>query len=109
MAAATMAGRILQGDAAWAWDPAVLAWSGNEVELQFEGQLLRLDRLLQRRDNGQWWVLDYKSAWAPQADPQLRSQLSNYSGALRSIYPGALVKAAFLTAQGRFIELEEGA
>ena len=109
MAAATMAGRILQGDAVWAWDPAVVAWSGNEVELQFEGQLLRMDRLLQRRDNGQWWVLDYKSAGAPQDDPQLRSQLRGYRRALRAIYPGAKVRAAFLTAQGRLIELEEGA
>ena len=104
-----MAERILQGDAAWAWDAAVVAWSGNEVEMQFEGQLLRMDRLLQRRDNGHWWVLDYKSAGAPQEDPQLRSQLCSYRKALRSIYPDAIVRAAFLTAQGRFIELEEGA
>ena len=108
-AAAAMAERILQGDAAWAWDAAVVAWSGNEVEMQFEGQLLRMDRLLQRRDNGHWWVLDYKSAGAPQEDPQLRSQLCSYRKALRSIYPDAIVRAAFLTAQGRFIELEEGA
>ena len=109
MAAAAMAGRILQGDAVWAWDPAVVAWSGNEVELQFEGQLLRMDRLLQRRDNGHWWVLDYKSAWAPQDDPQLRSQLRSYRRALRAIYPDAVVRAAFLTAPGRLYELEEGA
>ena len=109
MAAAAMAGRILQGDAVWAWDPAVVAWSGNEVELQFEGQLLRMDRLLQRRDNGHWWVLDYKSAWAPQDDPQLRSQLRSYRRALCAIYPGAKVRAAFLTAPGRLYELEEGA
>lgn len=109
MAAAAMAGRILQGDAAWAWDPAIVAWSGNEVELHFEGQLLRMDRLLQRRDNGHWWVLDYKSAGSPQDDPQLRSQLRSYRRALRAVYPGAKVRAAFLTAPGRFIELEEGA
>ncbi len=109
MAAAGMAKRILQGDAAWAWEPAVVAWSGNEVELKFEGQLLRIDRLLQRGDNGHWWVLDYKSAWSPQEDPQLRSQLRSYRRALRSIYPDAVVRAAFLTAQGRFYELEDGA
>ena len=112
MAAAGMAERILQGAAAWAWDAAVVTWSGNEVELQFEGQLLRIDRLLQRRDAGhigQWWVLDYKSAWSPQEDPQLLSQLRNYRKALRLIYPDALVRAAFLTAQGRLIELEEDA
>jgi ATP-dependent helicase/nuclease subunit A len=68
-----------------------------------------MDRLLQRSDNGHWWVLDYKSAWTPQDDPQLRSQLRSYRRALRAIYPDAVVRAAFLTAPGRFYELEEGA
>jgi len=112
MLAAGMAECILQGEAAWAWNPAVVAWSGNEVELRFEGQLMRIDRLVLRRDaehGGEWWVLDYKSARSPQEDPQLRSQLRSYRRALRSIYPDAIVRAAFLTAQGYVIELEEGA
>jgi hypothetical protein len=48
--AAAMATRILQGEGAWAWDPAALSWQGNEVELMIAGESRRLDRLVQRRD-----------------------------------------------------------
>lgn len=44
--AAAMAARILQGEGAWAWDNSVLAWQGNEIELLYQGQCLRLDRLV---------------------------------------------------------------
>ncbi|MDB5880897.1 MAG: addA, partial [Ramlibacter sp.] len=47
--AARMARRIIGGEGAWAWDPAVVDWQGNEVELMHEGELLRLDRLVRRR------------------------------------------------------------
>jgi ATP-dependent helicase/nuclease subunit A len=103
--ATAMAERILQGEAAWAWDSALLAWQGNEVELMHRGQVLRLDRLVQRRDAGHWWVLDYKSAQAPQDQPALVAQLLDYRAAVQTIYPDAVVKAAFLTAQGAVIEL----
>ena len=55
--ALAMAQRILQGEGAWAWDPAVVGWQGNEVELMYQGEALRLDRLVQRQDAdniGQW-------------------------------------------------------
>jgi hypothetical protein len=57
-----MAQRIRTGSGAWVWDPAVVDWQGAEVELSDQGQLLRLDRLVRRRDTGDWWVLDFKSA-----------------------------------------------
>jgi ATP-dependent helicase/nuclease subunit A len=44
----------------------------------YAGQALRLDRLVQRKDaghEGHWWVLDYKSAVAPQLQPALVAQL----------------------------------
>ncbi len=109
--AASMAQRILQGAAAWAWDPALLAWSANEVEMHDQGELQRIDRLLQRRDGahaGQWWVLDYKSMQAPQQQGQLVAQLRGYRSAVQAIYPDAVVRAAFLSAQGELIELEDG-
>ncbi len=102
--ACAMASRILQGHGAWAWDMAVVAWHGREVELVCRGQTLRLDRLVQRRDTGDWWVLDFKSAPAPQNQPELVAQLLQYRDAVREIYPQDTVRAAFLTAQGAMIE-----
>ncbi|MBK5206709.1 MAG: hypothetical protein JJD98_15280, partial [Polaromonas sp.] len=67
-----------------------------------------LDRLVQRKDagfEGQWWVLDYKSSVAPQRQPALVAQLQAYRAAVQLIYPGAPVKAAFLTGQGTVVEV----
>nr|WP_295769066.1 UvrD-helicase domain-containing protein [Rhodoferax sp.] len=111
-AAQSMATRILQGEGAWAWDCRQLAWQGNEVGLVHKGRLLRLDRLVQRRaeeagaaDDGQWWVLDYKSNAQPQLQPELRAQLLEYQAAVAKAYAGQTVRAAFLTAFGTLIEL----
>lgn len=104
-ACAAMAQRILQGDGAWAWDTRVIDWCGNEVELVHEGDALRLDRLVRRRDNGEWWVLDYKSEARPEADPELLAQMRRYRAAVAAAYPQAPVRAAFLTGQGRLVEV----
>jgi len=101
--AAAMAGRILQGEGAWAWDPAQVDWQGNEVELHAGGELLRLDRLVRRRDTGEWWVLDYKSAAEPERQPQLRAQMRRYGEAVAAAQGGGPVRCAFLTAQGRLV------
>ena len=101
--AAAMALRIVQGEGAWAWDPAQVDWQGNEVELHAGGELLRLDRLVRRRDTGEWWVLDYKSAAAPERQPELRAQMQRYREAVAVAQGGASVRCAFLTAQGRLV------
>jgi ATP-dependent helicase/nuclease subunit A len=65
---------------------------------------------VQRNDGvhaGEWWVLDYKSAWAPQQQTEMLTQLRSYRTAVQCIYPDAAVKAAFLTAQGQLLELLE--
>ena len=100
--------RILCGAGAWAWSEEVVAWHGNEVDLVYQGQPLRLDRLVRRKDTGyegQWWVLDYKTAPAPELQPALKAQLRAYRAAVQMIYPDATVKAAFLTGQGTVVEL----
>ncbi len=100
---------VLAGAGAWAWMPAVVSWQGNEVELAYEGQSLRLDRLVRRKDaghEGHWWVLDYKSNAAPQDLPELRAQMQTYCAAVQAVYPGEVVKAAFLTAQGKLLEVD---
>ncbi|MHB1248817.1 MAG: PD-(D/E)XK nuclease family protein, partial [Polaromonas sp.] len=106
--AAALAQRIQASEGAWAWSPDAVAWQGNEVDLVYQGRPLRLDRLVQRKDagfEGQWWVLDYKSATAPQQQPALVAQLQAYRAAVQLIYPDATVKAAFLTGQGAMVEV----
>ena len=103
--AADIAQRILQGEGAWAWNADLISWQGNEVELRHHNQTLRLDRLVQRRDTGEWWVLDYKSHHTPQNDAALVAQLQNYRDAVRAIYPDSPVQAAFLTGAGTLIRI----
>ncbi len=101
--AAVLAQRIRAGEGAWAWQAEVVDWQGNEVELNHQGQSLRLDRLVRRRDTGVWWVLDYKSAPRPERHPGLLVQMQRYLAAVRAAYPGAPVQAAFLTGDGRLV------
>lgn len=103
--AGAMAQRILDGPGGWAWDADRLAWQGSEVELVAGDALLRLDRLVQRKSDGVWWVLDYKSSLAPQQDPALVAQLTSYRAAVQAIQPGQVVCAAFLNAAGEWIDL----
>ena len=104
-----MALAIVQGEGAWAWDAAELDWQGNEVAVVQRGRMLRIDRLVRRRaampDEGQWWVLDYKSTRQPHHHPELCEQLLGYRNAVALAQPGQTVRAAFLTPDGTLIEL----
>ncbi|WP_293661118.1 UvrD-helicase domain-containing protein [Rhodoferax sp. OV413] len=100
-----MALGILGGEGAWAWQREALVWQANEVALTSGGRMLRLDRLVQRQDTRAWWVLDFKSSAAPQAQPALCAQLAEYRAAMVLRVSGEPVRAAFLTPQGRLIEL----
>ena len=103
--ASQMALGIVRGEGAWAWDADQLSWQCNELALTHRGRLLRLDRLVQHQGSGQWWVLDYKSNANPQQDPALCAQLLTYRSAVAQAYTGQTVRAAFLTPQGKLIEL----
>jgi ATP-dependent helicase/nuclease subunit A len=102
-----MAMGIIRGQASWVWDSDVVVWQGNELGLTHRGRVLRLDRLVQRKDSAEWWVLDYKSSATPQEDALLRTQLVTYRQCVAHIYKGQTVRAAFLTPQGRLIELPQ--
>lgn len=105
--ALSMARNIVAGEAAWAWDAEALNHWGNEVELFHQGELLRLDRLVRRRDSGDWWVLDYKSAAHPERQSALLAQMEGYRQAMAQARPGESVRVAFINAQGRLIELAD--
>jgi ATP-dependent helicase/nuclease subunit A len=105
--AQTMARRIVQGEAAWAWDDAVVDTTGNEVDIFHAGELLRLDRLVRRSDTGEWWVLDFKSAENPEHQLDLLSKMQRYRQAVQAARPGAVVRLAFINLHGRLIELQD--
>ncbi len=104
--AAVMARSILGGEGAWAWDETHVEHALNEVPLTWQGQGLRLDRLVrlrQPRQGARWWVLDYKSAPEPERQQQLLAQMRRYREALCALLPGEAVQAAFLTGEGRLV------
>lgn len=100
---------ILAGEGAWAWDAVLIQTAINEAPLHYQGQSLRIDRLVQRRavqaDDAMagWWVLDYKSAAQPQRQQALVAQLERYREAVAALMPGEAVHAAFLTGDGRLV------
>ena len=105
--AQTMARRIVQGEAAWAWDDGVVDHAGNEVDILHGGELLRLDRLVRRTDTGEWWVLDFKSAENPELQPDLLAKMQRYRQAVQAARPGTTVRLAFINLHGRLIELQD--
>ena len=100
---------IVQGEAGWAWDADQLDWEANEVDIASDGKVLRLDRLVRRKAEGErpacWWVLDFKSSLAPEQQQGLRGQLEDYRQAVGQLHAGEPVQAAFLTAEGRLVVL----
>ena len=107
--AQTMASCIWQGAGKWAWNASSIQWQGDEVELIYQGAALRLDRLVQRRDEGHaghWWVLDYKSSANPHMQAALVAKMKMYRTALEAIHIGQIVKAAFLTADGKVVMVD---
>jgi ATP-dependent helicase/nuclease subunit A len=90
------------------FDPAAIAWSGNEVPVPgAAGEVRRIDRLVRLAGaDAAWWVLDYKLAGAPQQDAAYREQLAAYRDAVAALAPGEAVRAAFVTGRGELIELD---
>ncbi|MBI3368764.1 MAG: UvrD-helicase domain-containing protein [Burkholderiales bacterium] len=102
-----VAGRVLDSpELAPFFDPAGLDWAGNEVPVAHGGEALRIDRLVRRRDDGHWWVLDYKLGATPQQVAAHRTQLGRYRDAVAALYPGQGVNAAFISGQGQLIALD---
>jgi ATP-dependent helicase/nuclease subunit A len=104
--ACAMARRILEGEGGWAWDATQVDWHANEVPMSHAGTSLRLDRLVRRAGSREWWVLDYKTASRPHEQEELRQQMRGYRAAVEAANPGAVVRAAFLTGQGKLVVVE---
>lgn len=88
-----------------------LAWAGNEVPVVADGRPGRIDRLVLHRgaEGEQWWVLDYKTESRPETDPELVAQLERYRRAVEAGDPRRPVRAAFITGDGRLVEVAPAA
>jgi ATP-dependent helicase/nuclease subunit A len=101
-------GRILGSEELRPWlDPRQVAWAGNEVGLIHDGRTLRIDRLVARdlASGREWWVLDYKINHRPQDLPSYQAQMRQYVEAVLALQAGDVVRAAFITGEGRLVEV----
>ena len=100
--------KILDSEALQPWlDPKQVAWAGNEVGMVHGGKTLRIDRLVARDTptGRQWWVLDYKLQHRPQDLPAYQDQMRQYVDAVSALQPGDEVRAAFITGEGKWVEV----
>lgn len=107
---ARLAGAILNSPScARFFDDTALHWAGNEVQLSWQGQSLRIDRLVALQegpaDRATWWVLDYKLQSDPDAVPAYREQMARYRAAVAALQPGDTVRGGFITGQGELVEV----
>jgi ATP-dependent helicase/nuclease subunit A len=52
-----------------------------------------------------WWVLDYKLHHAPEELEPYRAQLLRYRAVIERAQPGGRVRCAFITGDGRVVEV----
>jgi ATP-dependent helicase/nuclease subunit A len=91
------------------FDDEALRWAGNEVPLSWQGQSLRIDRLVALQDapagRVTWWVLDYKLQSDPASVAAYREQMGRYCAAVAALQPGDSVRGGFITGQGELVEV----
>ncbi len=94
---------ILAGDGAWVWDSACIVQAFNELPIVADGKDMRIDRLVQSTQ-GDWWVLDFKSASQDLHGGQAQVRL--YMRAIERLAMGARVRGALLLADGQIVEID---
>jgi ATP-dependent helicase/nuclease subunit A len=85
------------------FDPQQYDEAANELPLAWQGESLRLDRLVRRRHAEgyvEWWVLDYKMQFLPQGDAANVAQLKRYCDAVRALQPGERVRGGLIGGDG---------
>jgi ATP-dependent helicase/nuclease subunit A len=106
--AARATGAVLGSPAFAAFRPAAgLLWAGDEVGLSASGEVIRIDRLVARDDNGErvWWVLDYKLEHQPDQNPDYLAQMARYRQAVALAQPGERVRSVLVSGAGAVIEV----
>ncbi|WP_199710505.1 UvrD-helicase domain-containing protein [Noviherbaspirillum cavernae] len=71
----------------------------NEMEVIFDGALLRFDRVVVFDD--EVWILDYKRDLLESERMDYGAQLARYRSAATAVFPDRQIKSALITADGR--------
>ena len=101
-----MAERLLAAEALQRFfDPTKYRRAWNEVELTTgEGQLQRIDRLVEFDSDSAFWVLDYKSSDSLRLE-EYREQIATYCSAVKSVFSGRQVRGALIFFDASLLEV----
>ena len=85
------------------FNPARFNHARNEMDILYQQQVLRLDRVVVFED--EVWVLDYKRQLLASEHKKYQTQIEEYSDALKSIFSDKKIRAALILADGSLIEM----
>ncbi|MDO8179181.1 MAG: UvrD-helicase domain-containing protein [Undibacterium sp.] len=85
------------------FNPARFNYARNEMDVLYQQQILRLDRLVVRGE--EVWVLDYKRQMLASEKNDYQAQLKAYSDALMTIFSDKKIRTALILTDGQLIEM----
>lgn len=85
------------------FNPARFNHARNEMDILYQQQVLRLDRVVVFED--EVWVLDYKRQLLASERKKYQTQIEEYSDALKSIFSDKKIRAALILADGSLVEM----
>lgn len=85
------------------FNPVHFVYARNEMDVLFQQQLLRLDRMVVFKD--EIWILDYKRALLESERLDYQTQLQTYADALHDMHKEKKIKAALILSDGALVEM----
>ena len=85
------------------FNPARFIFARNEMDIQYQQQIVRLDRVVVFAD--EVWLLDYKRQLLASERNDYQEQLKQYSDALMTIFFDKKIRSALILADGSLIEM----
>lgn len=87
------------------FDPHYFLRAENELEILYQGQIFRLDRVVETADSV--WILDYKRQVLAAELPGYSAQLQQYRQILTPLYPGKKVRCALISTDAQLWPVED--
>jgi ATP-dependent helicase/nuclease subunit A len=85
------------------FDTQQFQFARNEMDIVYQQQLCRVDRLVAFADTV--WILDYKRQLLASEQQDYAAQLASYRAAVGAVYPDRAVRSALILASGEMIEM----